>query len=115
MPIEQSGFAQVTFRPIQPVYRPGFSVYLRRFLRLALHITKYHKDCWQSCAIGRCHWCGWRVGPIPIRIIDGHNLHLHQACAAHAEVQLRKAMNVSTEFEEMYHIKRPDSPVVLRG
>lgn len=70
----------------------------------------YHKDCEQSCAAGRCHWCVAEAGPVPLRILDGHNKHQHRGCAAHTNMIARRALNIGEMYDDA-----ADTPAVLRA
>lgn len=72
--------------------------------------SEYHRDCADSCAVGRCHWCVAEAGPVPVRIIDGHNQHLHRACSAHVNLVARRALNIGEMYDDA-----ADTPAVLRA
>lgn len=47
-------------------------------------IRRYHQDCAQCCALGRCHWCLVSIGSVLITG-DQRGLSYH-ACPPHAAV-----------------------------
>lgn len=48
--------------------------------------TRFHKDCAECCAAGRCHWCLVRIGPGSI--IGTKRTHkglTYRICAIHVQ------------------------------